>query len=352
MRFHVPRGIIMNENGNEAIKAINLVKVYKSRERGLVRRKFREIKALRGLSFNVKWGEIYGLLGPNGAGKTTLVKILSTLLLPDSGKAFISGFDVVAQANEVKKRIGVMLSVERGFFWKLTAKENLKYFGMLYGIKKDDLDKRIEEVLDIVGLKDLNATDRRFEDMSLGMKARLGLARALLKDPEVLILDEPTLGLDPSSSRTIRSLLKKEAGRGKAVLLTTHNMFEAEIVCDRVGIIYNGRIVVEGTPNELKRKVSGKVGIVLKLRGSLDAIHRIEDNVTKRLNVGILVQESDGEGSLVRIVTEPESIEKVVNFVLNEVVNKNLRIVEWKVEEPTLEDVFIEVTKNERKREL
>jgi ABC-2 type transport system ATP-binding protein len=327
-----------------AIVANNLEKSYVTKEGGILFKRKKVIKALRGLTFEVRWGEVYGLLGPNGAGKTTAVRIISTLLLPDKGRAIVAGHDVIREPEEVRRKIGVMLSVERGFFWKLTARENLKYFGMLYGLGGKELKERIEEVLDLVGLKEMGATDRRFEDMSLGMKARLGLARALLKDPPVLILDEPTLGLDPPSSRTIRRLLKEQARSGKGVLLTTHNMFEAEAVCDRVGIIFKGRIVAEGTPEELKRRVSDRMGIVLKLRGSLDNITSLKNEVRKRMGLPAGLISSNTNEATLRIVSDPESINRVLNFIINYIVTKGVKIVEWKVEEPTLEDVFIEVT--------
>ncbi|MEM4811081.1 MAG: ABC transporter ATP-binding protein, partial [Thermofilum sp.] len=153
----------------------------------------------------------------NGAGKSTLVKILATVLLPDSGTARILGHDIVEERREVRRLIGVMLSVERGFFLKLTGRENLKYFGMLYGLSGSALEKRVQEVLREVGL--LKNADKPFEEYSLGMKARLGIARALLNDPEVLILDEPTLGLDPVSARRVRALIRslaKEGGKDRA----------------------------------------------------------------------------------------------------------------------------------------
>ncbi|WP_256205055.1 ABC transporter ATP-binding protein [Aeropyrum camini] len=244
------------------IEASNLVKRFVS---GRIRR--RVVEALRGVSFRVYKGEIYSFLGPNGAGKTTTVRILATLLDPDGGEARVAGFDVVKERWEVRRRIGVMLSVERGFYWKLTGRENLYYFGRLYGIPSRELKSRIEEVLDIVGLKDLGGADKPFEEMSLGMKARLGLARVLLKDPEVLILDEPTLGLDPASARTIRGVIKRLASEGRTIFITTHNMVEAELVSDRAAIIVGGRIAMEGTPDELKKRVFNSVNLEFKVRG-------------------------------------------------------------------------------------
>ncbi len=313
-----------------AIEAKNLIKRYRVRVKGLIRRKYDVIEALRKLSFTVRYGEVYGLLGPNGAGKTTAVKIISTLLLPDEGDAIVAGYSSIRQPYKVRERIGVMLSVERGFFWKLTGIENLRYFGMLYGLGGDALRRRIEEVSRLVGLSEVGADKRRFEDMSLGMKARLGLARALLKDPEVLILDEPTLGLDPPSARRIRRLIKELAG-------------EAETVCDRVGIIVKGRIVAEGTPRELKRIVKGKSGVYAGLKGSREAVDEIVRRLREEMGLSAGVTgESDGLYR-VRIVADVEGIDRLTAWMLDNSWRLGVRIVEWRVEEPTLEDVFIEV---------
>ncbi|RLF19705.1 MAG: ABC transporter ATP-binding protein, partial [Thermoprotei archaeon] len=254
-------------NTNIAIEAIGLVKRYMTYERiGLFRRRRRVVEALKGISFNVRKGEVFGLLGPNGAGKTTTVKILATLLLPDQGTARVMGYDVVEEANEVRKVIGVSLTVEKGFFWKLTGRENLKYFGMLYGLDGQALERRVNELLKMLGLDDLGASDKLYEEYSLGMKARLSLARALLTDPPVLILDEPTLGLDPPSARSLRELLVRLAHeQGKTVLVTTHNMFEAEIICDRVAIINEGLILAVDTVKGLKKKVAEDVSLEIGL---------------------------------------------------------------------------------------
>ncbi|MEB2836876.1 MAG: ABC transporter ATP-binding protein, partial [Desulfurococcales archaeon] len=257
---------------------------------------------LRGVSFRVGWGEVYGLLGPNGAGKSTTVKIIATLLEPDEGDALVAGYSSVREPLRVRERIGVMLSVERGFFWKLTGRENLKYFGLLYGLEGRELEERVEELLELTGLRKLGGGEKRFEDMSLGMRARLGLARALLRDPPVLILDEPTLGLDPPSARMVRGLLRGLAARGKAVLLTTHNMFEAEIVCDRVGIIAGGRIVAEGTPRELKSMVSDRVPVVISVRGPPEGAGALASRLGGAVSQ---LAPRDGGATAVRILADP-----------------------------------------------
>jgi len=214
------------------------------------------IEAVKGISFTVDYGSVVCLLGPNGAGKTTTIKILATLLLPDSGTARVAGYDVVKEAGKVRENIGLMLTVEKGFYGKLTGRENLEYFAALYGIPRREAERRIDYLIKLLELDKLGADRKLYEEFSLGMKARLSLARALLKDAPILLLDEPTLGLDPPSARRIRELVRDIAHKeGKAIIYTTHNMFEAELVCDRILLINKGVIVAEGTVDELKDKI-------------------------------------------------------------------------------------------------
>ncbi len=325
-----------------AIEAIGLVKRYWIREGGFIRGRKIPVEALKGVSFKARWGEIYGLLGPNGAGKTTTVKIIVTLLLPDEGEARVAGYSSVTEPREVRRRIGVMLTVERGFFWKLTGRENLKYFGMLYGLEGPRLDARIEEVLEVTGLKELGGDKRRFEDMSLGMRARLGLARALLKDPPVLVLDEPTLGLDPPSARHIRRLLKELAGSGKAILLTTHNMHEAEEICDRIGIIVDGRIKVEGAPEELKGIVKHSIPIMIRVRGDRDTIQHAKEEIMEAMGVKATITGKDLMWSI-RVLARPGGEEAIMEGVIDLLARHGVKVLEVRVEKPSLEDVFIEV---------
>ncbi len=320
----------------EAIKAEGLVKRYRTKKRkGLLRSEEQVVEALRGVSFAVRHGEVVGLLGPNGAGKTTTIKIIATLLLPDDGEAYVEGYSVVREQRRVRERIGLMLTVEKGFYGKLTGRENLEYFGALYGIPKDKLEKRIDELMKLLELDKLGAEDRLFEEYSLGMKARLGLARALLRDPPVLLLDEPTLGLDPPSARKIRELVRSLAHReGKAILYTTHNMFEAELVCDRILLINKGRIVTEGTPEELKQKIPFTRTIVVLARGRIpDVVEKLRDYGdpdTKRV-----------EENLYELRVRVRRPEEVLGDIIRVLVAGGADIVTLRIEEPTLEDVFI-----------
>jgi len=326
----------------KGIEVRELVKRYSTKIRkGFLRSETKVIEALRGISFDVHHGEVVGLLGPNGAGKTTTIKILATLLLPDSGDAFIEGYSVVKEPHKVRECIGVMLTVEKGFYPMLTGKENLEYFGRLYGLKGNYLKKRVEEILDLVGLKELGAADRIYEEYSLGMRARLSLARALLPNPPILLLDEPTLGLDPPSARRIRELVKNLVRKdGKAVLYTTHNMFEAEIICDRILLIDKGVIIASGTPAELKKLVRGFRAIVLKLREEV-----IANKLIKILNTSGYEKISKiKEGELVNVKILVEDPERELTTILKLATSHGLEIDYIAIQEPSLEDVFIELT--------
>lgn len=320
----------------QAIVAEDLRKSYTTYLRRGLRREKKVVEALRGVSFEVRYGEVFGLLGPNGAGKTTTVKILATLLLPDSGKATVAGFDVVEQPTEVRSRIGVTLTVEKGFFWKLTGRENLKYFGLLRGLSGSSLDSKVSELLKLTGLEKLGASDKLYEEYSLGMKAKLSLARALLADPPVLMLDEPTLGLDPPSAREVRELLVKLAREeGKAVLVTTHNMWEAEAICDRVAIINQGIIAAVGSVGELKKLAPRRSALKVLLEAPrLDELREAVD----------WIGEEDG-WTAVKVYCEPGEEGEALAGIASLVAKLGGRVHKVEVAEPTLEDVFIELTR-------
>jgi len=210
------------------------------------------IEALRGVDLHVRTGEIIGLLGPNGAGKTTLVKILSCLVLPDRGRAVVGGEDV-RRENRVKPNIGLVHSDERSFYWRLSGRDNLRFFARLYDVPGPRIESRIDELLERVELS--HAAGQRFSGYSSGMKQRLAVARALLHDPPILLMDEPTRSLDPASSLSLREFIRDELkGRlGKTILLATHNLREAEMLCDRLAILVKGTVRQVGTVGEVRR---------------------------------------------------------------------------------------------------
>jgi ABC-2 type transport system ATP-binding protein len=246
------------------IEARDLYRTYKTTT-GTFRRRSLEVEAVRGVSFEVAEGELFGLLGPNGAGKTTTIKMLITLLIPTRGSASVLGYDVVKNTVDVRKRIGYVFGGDRGVYERLSALDNLKYFSELYGVEPREQRKRIDYLLDLVGLK--GRENERVEGFSRGMKQRLHIARGLLHDPPVMFLDEPTIGLDPVGARELRGLVADLISAGKTVLLTTHYMFEADALCDRIAVIAKGRIVAEGTPEALKANVADATVVEIETFG-------------------------------------------------------------------------------------
>jgi ABC-2 type transport system ATP-binding protein len=245
--------------------------------------------AVDNISFNVAKGEIFGLLGPNGAGKTTAIKVLATLLLPTSGKVRVLGMDVTGgDEKKIRNRINLVSGGERGLYYRLTGRQNLKFFSNLYNIEKGKQDGLINKLLETVKLTD--AADIKVENYSRGMKQRMHIARALVNAPEILYLDEPTIGLDPEIARDVRSLVRELADAGTTIILTTHYMYEAEELCDRIMIISNGRNVGYGTVSELKSSLpdTNIIEIVTsddphEIVSSLSGEHRFKHINTERV---------------------------------------------------------------------
>ncbi len=218
--------------------------------KGALRRKKEIVEAVRSISFTVNKGEIFGLLGQNGAGKTTTIKMLTTLLAPTSGVCKVFGYDSFGQEKQIRKRINFIFGGEMGVYRRLSGRDNLRYFANLYLLDTETRERRINEILELVELTD--AADRLAETYSKGMIQRLQIARGLINDPEILFMDEPTVGLDPLGARMLRDIIRKLRDEGKTVLLTTHYLPEAEELCDRMVILDHGEIVARGTPAEIK----------------------------------------------------------------------------------------------------
>jgi ABC-2 type transport system ATP-binding protein len=232
-----------------AVEVEQVTRVFEPR-----RKRDARVVALDGVSLEIPPGEIHGLLGPNGAGKTTLVKILATVLVPTSGRARVLGHDVVEEARSVRPLIGIVFGGERGLYWRLTGRQNLEYWGALYKLSTSRTRSRAQELLERVGLAD--KADERVEQYSRGMKQRLHLARGLVGDARVLFLDEPTTGMDPLAAREFRNLIGELKGEGRTILLATHDMVEAENVCNRVTLIDRGAILATESPRSLGRVIS------------------------------------------------------------------------------------------------
>jgi sodium transport system ATP-binding protein len=226
------------------IEAQELTKVFRDKKRG-------EIRAVDRVNFRCQPGQIYGLLGANGAGKTTCLRMLATILKPTGGTARVAGFDVLTQAAEVRQSVG-FLSTATALYGRLTAKEMVEYFGRLNGLNNGRLRERVDEIFARLDMNEFR--DRRCDKLSTGMKQKVSIARTLVHDPPVMIFDEPTVGLDVMTARTIVAFIRECRDRGKTVIFSTHVMSEAEKLCDTIGIIHNGKLLAEGTLAQLRTR--------------------------------------------------------------------------------------------------
>ncbi len=336
---------------NDAIVCQNLVKVYRSRkwERFIPPRyKYEEIKALDGLSFRIENGEVFGLLGPNGAGKTTTIQSIAGLLIPDDGTISVMGMDPVREPERVKRVVGVVAGGNpRQLYNKLTARENLRYWGHLYGLSGSELEKRIDYLLDLVGLTD--RADGLIENFSAGMTQRVIIARGLVHDPAILLLDEPTVGLDPKASREMRKFIKRQlVGEGeKTILLTTHEMHVAEELSDRIAIINHGKVIATGHAQELKRRANG--GVMIEV-----TISRPDDQLLAHLmNDGIQVAGSipdEGDTSIVQFKLRAKDEDMAIQRIIEAVVSRpSAKLLSMDIREPSLEDAFVFLTEQNDK---
>lgn len=211
-------------------------------------KKFKDFTAVDNVSFEAKPGEIFGLLGPNGAGKTTTIRVIATVLQATSGTASIAGFDINEHSEEVRKNIGV-LTAEIGLYDRFTARENMRYFGQLYGMTAKKLEERIDELVHVLHMEKF--ADRRAGKFSTGMKQKVAIGRSIIHDPKVIIFDEPTAGLDVLASQTVITFMKDAKKMGKLVILSTHDMHDAEKLCDNIVIIHKAKVVAEGSVDKL-----------------------------------------------------------------------------------------------------
>jgi ABC-2 type transport system ATP-binding protein len=327
-----------SDRHDQAIVADHLHRVYAKGRRWF--RTTGQIVAVDDISFAVPTGTIFGLLGPNGAGKTTTIKMLSTLLLPTSGSAAIDGYDVVRDEQVVRRRLGVVLGGDRGLYARLTARANLAYFGHLYGLTDESIQRRTEEMLELVDLRD--RADERVEGFSRGMKQRLHLAKALLHDPPILILDEPTIGLDPAAAVELRRAIAALVPR-HTVLLTTHDMHEADQLCREIAIVDHGRIVAQGAPVELKARVAAVRHVVIGTAAPLNG-RRAEIEAHLAGLPGIHAVDSapaeDGGEWTLRCADTTAALDGALAVLRQQAV----AISAVRVVEPTLEDAFLAIT--------
>jgi ABC-2 type transport system ATP-binding protein len=320
---------------NLAIRTENLGRIYKLR--GSKKNEPKTLVALEGVNMDVKPGELFGLLGPNGAGKTTLIKILTTLLAPTSGSARVAGYDVAKESHLVRPRINMVSGGESSGYGLLTVRENLWMFSQFYGMNSSEANRRIKELLEVVGMADRINT--KSSDLSTGLRQKMNIVRGFLTDPEVIFLDEPTLGLDVGAARDVRHFIRRwvDENPDRTLLLTTHYMVEADELCDRVAIINQGKVLACDTPSILKHNLQK------------EAIFRIEvsplngmrpESLENLEGVNKVFHRAQDGFAILEFFLEEEA---VLGPVVNTITGKNIRILNLQKREPTLEDVFVDL---------
>ncbi len=313
-------------------------KVYQSKVREkLWKTTYKEVKAVEDLSFQIEPGKIIGLLGMNGAGKTTTIKMCTTLLEPNSGSITVDGYDAVKDDRKVKSLVNMIAGGERMLYWRLTGRENLNYFGNLYGIKEATLKQRIDLLLKEVGLED--AADTPVEQYSKGMKQRLQIARGLINDPKYLFLDEPTLGLDAPIAKHLRSYVKTLAKeKNKGVLLTSHYIDEVEELCDEVYILDKGRLILHDTPERLTASVFKENSLHIWVPALPNRTQKELEKLLRTYHAKMEIKQSiDLEEIEIIIKTEQE----ITSSVLALLSNHQLTVLKLVVEQPKLEDAIL-----------
>ena len=317
-----------------AIRTENLKRIYKIR--GGKKSEPRTLVALNDINLEVRPGELFGLLGPNGAGKTTLIKILTTLLAPTAGHAWVAGFDVAEHPDKVRPRINMVSGGEASGYGLLTVRENLWMFSQFYGLSSTAANERIKHLLEVVGLADrINA---KSSDLSTGLRQKMNIVRGFMTDPDVLFLDEPTLGLDVGASREVRRFIRSwvDDNPSRTLLLTTHYMVEADELCDRVAIINQGRVLACDSPSVLKRNLQQDVIFHLEVSPFNGALKAAQFEVLPGV-CNVTHRAQDGFESLDLILEEEQALAGVVNVLTS----ANVRILNLQKNEPTLEDVFV-----------
>jgi ABC-2 type transport system ATP-binding protein len=295
--------------------------------------------AVNGVDLEIRRGEIFGLLGPNGAGKSTTIRMLCTLLEPTSGTARVNGYDVVTQSNQVRRNLGTVLAGERSIYWKLSGRENLQYFAALYHIPPTVAKKRVEELIERMEIKD--RANELVEKYSTGMRQRIAIAKALLARPPILLLDEPTLGLDPQAARNLRELIAQLKQEGHTILLTTHYMEEADQLSDRIGIIDTGKVIALDTPEGLKRRIDQKEVIRLELTGWHDDL---ADKLKSITGIESLTSHQKGEADLWEVNMQAQNSRHALPRIVESISGNGTRLVNMNIVKPSLEDVFIHLT--------
>jgi len=331
-----------NEKPSAIIKVENMSKIYISKTRkGLFKSERRKVTALDSVDLTIEEGELFGLLGPNGAGKTTLIKCLTTLLLPSDGTAWINGYNINTEDNQVRASLGCMLMGERGLYWKLTGRENLEYFAALYHVPSSKRKARVDYLVDLLELSDF--ADRTVETLSSGQKMKFAFARALISDAPILLLDEPTNTMDVQGARELRRIVRMlNESEGKTIVYTTHIMAEADELCDRVAIIDHGKIIALDTPANLKASLKIESTSVVTMEGIFlnGVVEKIQE-ISGVINAGISKINGDASSTLSIVCDNPRAI---LPQTMSKILATGSTIEFVQSKDITLEDVFLRKT--------
>ena len=288
----------------------------------------KEVVGLNDVSLQINQGEVHGLLGPNGAGKTTLVKVLSTILLPSSGEVKVLGHDVVLEPKKVRAVIGLLLGGDKGLYSKLTARQNLEYWAALYDVPFSETSKRVDKLIQRVGLA--GKADSKAETFSRGMKQRLHLARAMISDAPILFFDEPTLGMDPIAARDFRKLITELKSEGKTLLIATHDMAEAEIVCDRVTLIDKGKILAVEPPQSLSRLLAKQEWV------DFEANEIILSKLSQELDSKFFITQRANSNYRIQVKSDSDS-----SYILAKLVSSGVTSIQ--TTKPSLEEAYVHI---------
>jgi ABC-2 type transport system ATP-binding protein len=303
------------------------------------------IEALRGVNLKIKKGEVFGVLGPNGAGKTTLIKVLCTLVIHDEGEAYVNGFDVKKEPSEVLKNLQAVLPESRGFTWRLTGRQNLEFFALLYGLRDKEAKERIDYLLEFTGL--IERADDGYQRYSTGMQRKLLLCRALLRNTPILLFDEPTAGLDPTSAAEFRGMLHEKLAREeeKTILLSTHNLYEAQSMCDRIAILDRGKITACDTPDNIRYMMFDEKTFVITFVDAVfgDEHLKMVNELEEMHGVHGVTPEVDPERNFHEISIRVDKNMDLAS-ILEVIMKSGLKIKTINTKEPTLEDAFMAIT--------
>jgi len=324
----------------DPIEVRSLSKTFTTKEGPLFRKTQKSVTALDDVNFSVKKGEIFGLLGPNGAGKTTTIKAICTLIHPTSGEVYVNGHNVVKDAQRARQDLGVMLTGDRTLYWKLSGRENLEYFAALYHMGGATAKQRIEQLLKLVGLDERQNT--LVENYSTGMRIRLSFAKAILHEAPVILLDEPTMSLDPQSARLVREIIRDLRKEGCSILLTTHYMEEADQLSDRVAIIDHGKIIAMAPPRELKETVLKSEIIEIEAQNINPQVVEKLRGIPTITEVVSTIDDAAAQKGVIKV--HASGGKHVIPEMLGVLVKGDVEISNVKVATPTLEDVFISLT--------